>query len=148
MLQAGPDGNDVVLKASNASAGEAEEAAPGRYEERYPADGEAEVTVTGAASLFRGRILNISKSGCYVQTLAQRRLPRGTSVELVLAFKRRVIQVSAEARFSKPGVGIGFRFLNVNEETKELLHDQIEAMKTGVEEKAEVSKRTAWHDAF
>jgi hypothetical protein len=148
MLEAGPGGNEVVLKSSDASAGVAETSELGRHEERYPVAGEAEVIVNGGASLFRGRILNISNSGCYVQTLAQRRLPRGTSVELILAFKRRVIQVSAEARFSKPGVGIGFLFVNVTDDTQDLLHDQIEAMQTGIEEKAVVSTRTAWKDSI
>jgi hypothetical protein len=48
---------------------------------RYAVHGDAEVFVTGGMSMFRGRILNISPSGCYVQTVAWVRLAPGALVE-------------------------------------------------------------------
>src|ERR1700722_3411294 len=58
-----------------------------RRDERYAVHGDAEIVVTGGMSMFRGRIVNISTSGCYVQTVAWIRLPAGTSVELVFVVK-------------------------------------------------------------
>src|ERR1700734_1498629 len=58
-----------------------------RQDERYVVHGDAEIFVTGGTSMFRGRILNISVSGCYVQTVAWARPAPGTLVELLFVVK-------------------------------------------------------------
>jgi hypothetical protein len=74
-----------------------------------------------SSSLFRGRILNISESGCYIQTLAYVKLPMSTQVDILFVVSGKIVSVSAEARTSTPKVGIGFQFMAMDRDTRALL---------------------------
>jgi hypothetical protein len=87
--------------------------AENRRHERYAVQGDAEISVIGGGAMFRGRIVNISSSGCYVQTVAWVSLPPQTEVELVFAVKGYRVRVRAEARFSESKIGLGLRFLSM-----------------------------------
>ena len=117
----------------------------GRQEERYPATGEAEVFVKSDGSIIRGRVLNISALGCYVQTVAPISLAPGTRVQMMIDIKGSNLEIVAEARFSKPGMGKGFRFLDMTKDTRKRLAHVLDRVMPKVE--VEVAPRRVWHDA-
>ena len=121
----------------------------GRHEKRFPVTGQAEVTVAGGKSLFRGRILNISKSGCCVYTPASVFLPPGTLVEIVATVKGTALRLSAEARFSKPKGGIGFLFTVMSSTARGRLTDLIASLQDAeAPEAQEQAPVRVWHDAL
>jgi len=85
-----------------------------RKHTRYAVDGVAEVVVADGTMLFRGRVLDISVAGCYVETQARLRLPPGTQVEMVFRVNGMVFRPMATSRMVRPGEGAGFLFLNMN----------------------------------
>ena len=54
-----------------------------RQHTRYAVDLWAEVMVKDGRMLFRGRVLDVSLGGCYIETEAKLRLAPGTPVEMV-----------------------------------------------------------------
>jgi len=92
-----------------------------REEERYLVSGNAEVFLNGGTSMVRGRIVNLSLSGCYIQSAAPVKLSTGTTVDIVAAVRGLPIRVSAEARSSKPRFGMGFLFIAMTDETRRRL---------------------------
>ena len=52
-----------------------------RQHPRFAVDGWAEVVVADGSLLFRGRVLDVSLAGCYIETEARLRLAPGTLVE-------------------------------------------------------------------
>ncbi len=101
-----------------------------RRDERYPVNGDAEVVVLGGTSLFRGRIMDISVSGCYIQTLAWVRLRPDTPVEILFAVDGKVVRALAASRFVKSKVGIGFRFVKMNDDMQRKLDELIDGART------------------
>lgn len=83
-----------------------------RRHPRYACDGYAEVHLPHAGLRFRGRIRNLSASGCYVET--ELNLERGTYVEVFFRLH--------QLRFRLPGnvvgvdrrAGVRLAFLNVS----------------------------------
>src|SRR5215469_11284347 len=63
-----------------------------RAHPRYEVDAWAEVMVQDGSMLFRGRLLDISHGGCYVETEARLRLAPGTLVEMVFRVAERVLR--------------------------------------------------------
>ncbi len=84
-----------------------------RQHKRYAVDGVAEVVVADGTMLFRGRVLDISVEGCYVETQARLRLRPGTLVEMVFRVKGTTFRPLATSRMVRPGEGAGFHFLNL-----------------------------------
>jgi hypothetical protein len=117
------------------------EAAEQRGEERYPVAWDAEIFIPERTTMFRGRMVNISPSGCYVQTVAWVRVPPTTGVELVFKLGGRTTRVRAEARFAQSRTGVGLRFLPLEEEMRRRLDGVIASLRTAaaaaVVEKAE-----------
>ena len=72
----------------------------------------AEVVVFRPKSLFRGRIRDISRSGCFIETRAPLKLTRLTEVEL--RFTANGMHLASLARLMEvqPGCGAGFEFLS------------------------------------
>jgi hypothetical protein len=120
---------------------------PGRREKRFPVIGSVEVIVDGGKSLFRGRIVNISKSGCYVHTPASVCLSPGMPVEIVTTVRGTVLRLSAKARFSKPKGGIGFLFTVMSGVTRGRLSDLIASLQAAPEAQEQAPPRV-WQDAF
>jgi len=92
-----------------------------REDERYPVDGDAEVTVLSGGSgavLLRGRIKNVSQSGCYVETSALRRLAPGTPVDLLFVVRGWLVSAKADSRFSRSKIGMGFRFVTMDQDNR------------------------------
>ena len=92
-----------------------------RGDERYPVDGDAEVTVLSGGSgavLLRGRIKNVSQSGCYVETSALRKLAAGTRVDLLFVVRGWLVSAKADSRFSRSKIGMGFRFVTMDKDNQ------------------------------
>ena len=94
--------------------GVAAEVAERRQHERYAVDGMAEVLVLDGTVLFRGRVLDISVAGCYIETKARLHLASGTPVEMVFRVKEMVFRLEATSRSVRPGKGAGFLFSNLS----------------------------------
>jgi hypothetical protein len=98
-----------------------------RRHPRYPCEGHAEVFVPHGGLLFRGRILDLSLSGCFIET-ATINLERGTRVEVYFAARQLQFRVAGHiaALYRKRGAGIAFqnmgprRARQVDELVKEL----------------------------
>lgn len=84
-----------------------------RKHPRYAVDAWAEVMVQDGRMLFRGRVLDISAGGCYIETEARLRLPPGTPVEVVFRMDDAVFRCEAAIRMVRTK-GAGFLFSNLN----------------------------------
>lgn len=80
-----------------------------RQHTRYSVDAWAEVMVKDGTMLFRGRVLDISQGGCYIETEARLRLAPGTPVEIVFRAHDRVFQCEGTSRTVRSR-GAGFLF--------------------------------------
>jgi c-di-GMP-binding flagellar brake protein YcgR len=84
-----------------------------RKHTRYAVDAWAEVMVKDGTMLFRGRVLDVSAGGCYVETEARLRLAPGTPVEMVFRVNDQVFQCDATIRMMRTN-GAGFLFSNLD----------------------------------
>jgi hypothetical protein len=89
-----------------------------RKHERSECDGFAEVVIDGASLMFRGRIRDISPTGCYIETRARLRLETGIAAELSFTINERAFKAVAEVRVVRPGVGVGFEILFLAAESR------------------------------
>jgi hypothetical protein len=80
-----------------------------RQHTRYSVDAWAEVMVKDGTMLFRGRVLDVSQGGCYIETEARLRLAPGTPVEIVFRTNDRVFQCEGTSRMVRTR-GAGFLF--------------------------------------
>ena len=107
------------------AAAQLSEAEERRQEERYSMLSDAEIFIPERTAMFRGQVVNISSSGCYVRTVAWVRVPPTTVVELRFMLDGRVIRTRAEARFAQSRTGVGLRFVATEEEVGRRLEDAI-----------------------
>ncbi len=77
----------------------------------YAVDAWAEVMVQDGRMLFRGRVLDISAGGCYIETEARLQLAPGTPVEIVFRVDDAVFRCEAASRMMRTK-GAGFLFAN------------------------------------
>ena len=84
-----------------------------RLHTRYAVDAWAEVLVKDGTMLFRGRVLDVSVGGCYIETEAKLKLAPGTPVEMVFRLNDRVFRCDAGSRMIRTK-GAGFLFSNLN----------------------------------
>jgi hypothetical protein len=75
---------------------------------RYPLILMAEVTVLSTDAQFTARTSDVSRSGCYVDTLSP--LHSGTQVRLRLTQKGEVFETEARVVYVTRGLGMGVRF--------------------------------------
>src|ERR1700722_15153135 len=76
---------------------------------RYAVDAWAEVMVKDGTMLFRGRVLDVSQGGCYIETEARLRLTPGTPVEIIFRAHDRVLRCEGTSRMVRTR-GAGFLF--------------------------------------
>jgi hypothetical protein len=96
-----------------------------RQDTRYEVEGDAEVFVkTGSmgTTLLRGRILDLSSTGCFIQTMARVMIKPGTVVQLLFSIYGTSFRIDATSRYARMRVGVGFRFLEMDEPTHKRLH--------------------------
>lgn len=71
----------------------------------------AEVLVYRTRSLFRGRVRDLSESGCFVETRARLKIHSMALVELSIHICGVELRTLACARSIQPGRGAGFEFV-------------------------------------
>ncbi|HTY84542.1 MAG TPA: PilZ domain-containing protein [Silvibacterium sp.] len=84
-----------------------------RRHPRYRCEGMAEVFLPHGGLLLRGRILNLSVSGCYIET-AMLNLERGTLVEVYFVTNRLQFRVQGNIAEVRGKRGAGISFVNVS----------------------------------
>jgi hypothetical protein len=62
-------------------------------------------------ALFRGKIRDISQSGCFIETRARLNLPRLAEVEVRFTARGHKQSALARVMVVRPGMGAGFEFL-------------------------------------
>ncbi len=101
-----------------------------RRHARYAVDGDAEVLVGDGSQLFRGKILDISLSGCFIETRARLRMAVGTPVEMVFRANGVMLRTAATLRAVRMGAGAGFVFEELNARMQAELEALIEALES------------------
>ena len=99
-----------------------------RRHERFAVSGEAEVMVTDGTLLFRGNTVDISLSGCFIETRARLVLETGTPVQMVFRASHQTLRMDATVRAVRPGVGAGFLFGAMSGYMKKILEGLIAEM--------------------
>ncbi len=79
-----------------------------RKHARLEVDGFAEVIAADASIMFRGRIRDLSPTGCYIETRARINLSIGAAVELCFTVNERSFTAVAEIKGFRVGEGVGF----------------------------------------
>ncbi len=94
-------------------------AAPDRRQHpRFAIDAWAEVLVPDGSLLFRGRVLDISLAGCFIQTEARLHMRQRTPVEMIFRVKDAAFRIRATSRMVRRGIGAGFLFAEMSERTR------------------------------
>jgi hypothetical protein len=96
-----------------------------RVAPRFQVDAAANVQVGYDGPMFRGRIVNLSLTGCYIQTIAGTKIPAGTGVEIEFLLMGTSIQLSAIFKWSKPRSGMGFRFIAMEKDAQMSLEEML-----------------------
>ncbi len=92
-----------------------------RQQERFECSGFAEVIVENAPFLFRGRIRDLSLTGCYIESSARLILDRGTTVELRFMLNHEELRLAARVMIIRPRAGAGFEFVDLDPELRSRL---------------------------
>ena len=107
-----------------------------RRHPRYPCEGRAEVSVPNGGLLFQGKILDLSLSGCFVETPSLN-LERGTRVEVCFVTRQMRFRVAGHIAVLRPKHGAGIAFDNLSarlsrqiEELVVELKEQLESQQT------------------
>jgi hypothetical protein len=98
-----------------------------RRHTRYAVDAWAEVMVKDGTMLFRGRVLDVSIGGCYIETEARLRLVPGTPVEMVFRVGDGVFRCEATSRMVRTR-GAGFLFEGIDARMRRELEELIEQL--------------------
>jgi c-di-GMP-binding flagellar brake protein YcgR len=98
-----------------------------RQHTRYAVDAWAEVMVKDGTMLFRGRVLDLSIGGCYIETEARLRLAPGTPVEMIFRLNDDVFRCDATSRMVRAR-GAGFLFSTMDIRTQMELERLIEEL--------------------
>ena len=101
-----------------------------RVHTRYAVDAWAEVLVKDGTMLFRGRVLDVSVGGCYIETEAKLKLAPGTPVEMVFRLNNDVFRCDAMSRMVRT-TGAGFLFANQNARMQRELERLIQELERG-----------------
>ena len=95
-----------------------------RKHPRYAVDAWAEVMVKDGRMLFRGRVLDLSAGGCYIETEARLRMVPRTLVEIVFRVNDGVFRCEATSRMIR-AKGAGFLFENLDAKSQMELEEII-----------------------
>jgi c-di-GMP-binding flagellar brake protein YcgR len=98
-----------------------------REHTRYAVDAWAEVMVKDGTMLFRGRVLDLSVGGCYIETEARLRIAPGTPVEMIFRLNDDVFRCEATSRMVRTK-GAGFLFSTMDARTQMELERLIEEL--------------------
>lgn len=104
---------------------------------RYACRGGGEVRQPGMKTAVWGSLTDISRTGCYLETLTT--LPRNAKCELLLNVEGIEIKVGAEVRVSHPSMGMGLQFIEVEPEDQQKLEDLLTKLAGGKASDTKVS---------
>lgn len=107
-----------------------------RRHRRFPCEGLAEVLVFHPHMLFRGRICDVSRSGCYVETRAQFQLRPLLEVELRFTLNGHHVSVLARLMAVHAGRGAGFEFLAADPRLDSSFHAMLDSLDRQPEDEA------------
>ena len=82
-----------------------------RGNDRFACEGDAEVIAFAHNFLFRGKVRDISLTGCYIETPARLKLRRFAEVELRFTAHGEHLRLLARVMEIRLGKGAGFEFL-------------------------------------
>lgn len=121
-----PQGNAVQQAASKqqGSGTAGEDTIDQRRHPRYPVEGYAEVFLPHGGLLFRGKILNVSLSGCYIET-SLLNLERGTQVEVYFVANQLQFRVAGTIAANRKKSGAGIAFLHVSPRQERLIAELV-----------------------
>jgi hypothetical protein len=88
---------------------------------RYAVRGGGEIRQPGMKTVVWGSMTDISRTGCYLETLTT--LPRNAKCELMLNVEGTEIRAGAEVRVSHPSMGMGLQFTDVDPTEQKKLDD-------------------------
>jgi hypothetical protein len=91
-----------------------------RRHQRFEVEGEAEVIIAGL-QLFRGRVIDLSLSGCFIETHARPNAAVGRHASLLFRANGLLVRATGSFRAFREGYGAGFVFVRMNEETRQAL---------------------------
>lgn len=92
---------------------------------RYPFVLSAEVLEVSSGARFQARTSDISRTGCYIDTLQP--VPRGSAVRVSLTYQGAVLKLYGTVTYVNAGFGIGIRFGDG------LLPDQVKLLESWLE---------------
>lgn len=107
-----PEGTKGLQQHVNGAAGLSADDGERRYSPRYDCEGNAEIRVPTQGRLIRGRIVNLSLGGCYIDTAAA--LDVGTKIEIVLRVSGLAFRAAGEIRSVYGSAGIGVQFTGMS----------------------------------
>ncbi|HEY3928593.1 MAG TPA: PilZ domain-containing protein [Candidatus Koribacter sp.] len=88
---------------------------------RYAVRGGGEIRQPGMKTVVWGSMTDISRTGCYLETLTT--LPRDAKCELMLNIEGVEIRAGAEVRVSHPSMGMGLQFVDIDPSDQKRLDD-------------------------
>lgn len=100
---------------------------------RYRCEGDAEVFVPHGALLFRGKILNLSLSGCFIEVPALD-LERGTPVEVSFSVRQMQFRVAGRIAIMHRRRGAGIAFGALTSQRARQISDLITELKEAAPE--------------
>jgi PilZ domain-containing protein len=103
---------------------------------RYACRGGGEIRQPGMKTVVWGSMTDISRTGCYLETLTT--LPRNAKCELMLNVEGTEIRAGAEVRVSHPSMGMGLQFIDVDPTDQKKLDDLLLKLAGGKEPEAKL----------
>jgi len=86
---------------------------------RYPVSLDAEVTEVETGAKLNGRTSDVSRLGCYIDTINTS--PKGTKIVVRLKHSDEIFQTGAVVIYSSQGLGMGVAFTNFSPDQQALL---------------------------
>jgi hypothetical protein len=113
---------------------------------RYAVRGGGEIRQPGMKTVVWGSMTDISRTGCYLETLTT--LPRNAKCELMLNVEGTEIRAGAEVRVSHPSMGMGLQFNDVDPTEQKKLDDLLAKLAGGKPHEEAVSDSPAVSNEF
>jgi hypothetical protein len=85
-----------------------------RNHPRYPFSATAEVVEAGSGARIQGRISDLGRGGCYIDSMSP--LGVGSEVKIRIVDKNRTCVAQGKVVFATPGMGMGLMFTTIERE--------------------------------
>jgi hypothetical protein len=92
---------------------------------RVPFVAEAEIRAINSDVRLKGRTTNLSRAGCFIETLDPSPIEAGSIVRVVIKGKKLAFKTEAEVLHSQPGRGIGLLFTIIDPEQSWILEQWV-----------------------